>query len=95
MAPGGSAASTGTGGTAGGSGGTSGNAVAAQADRRYRRSKHQCRDVAILLKPSRGLSTRRIMFAVDRSKSVNDWNGWEATVSHATMALLGDGVQFV
>ena len=57
----------------------------------------QCRDISILLKPSRApANTARIMLAVDRSGSVLDWNGWAATLEgiDTTMSLLGEGVQF-
>ena len=36
------------------------------------------------------------MLAVDRSGSLDDWNGWEATIAgiERTLAQLGEGVQF-
>ena len=78
----------GNGNSQGGNGGTDGGG-SGNGDR--------CRDVSILLKPSRApANTARIMLAVDRSGSVVDWNGWNATLEgiDTTMSLLGEGVQF-
>ena len=80
----------------GGNSGTPGSA-GSQGNGGNAGAENACRDVSILLKPSRGVEyTARIMLAVDRSGSVVDWNGWNAITEgiSQTIGLLGEGVQF-
>lgn len=86
----GQAGATGNGGSS--SGGTAGSNAGGGGG-----SDNTCRDLSILLKPSRGVAnTARIMLAVDRSGSIIDWNGWNAIEAGIadTLNLLGEGVQF-